>query len=110
MRHYSLLICCFSVLTLAHSVFSYADNCKKFDLHPKPVEILPNHPYGLWPGLTNKIDLENGETLPGFHEVTCAVEFVLFDFILFLSFSKGDRGHLEEPTPTRLQESQISDR
>jgi hypothetical protein len=52
--------------------------CKKFDLHPKPREILPNHPYGLWPGLANKIDLETGETLPGFHQVSCATFFCFF--------------------------------
>jgi hypothetical protein len=87
MHHYSLLICCFSVLSLAHFVFSSADNCKKFDLHPKPVEILPNHPYGLWPGLTNKIDLENGETLPGFHEVKLVLQHLSVVFFCSNSFS-----------------------
>lgn len=43
-------------------------SCGQYDMHPKAFEILENNTYGLWPGLTNKYDLETGETLVGFKE------------------------------------------
>ena len=51
------------------------ESCKKYNFHQKPIEILPNNTYGLWPGLASKADLESGEELPGFYEVS--VELLL---------------------------------
>lgn len=62
----SFLWICFQV----YLVFSTeVKDCSQYKFHEKPKEITPNHPYGLWPGMANKLDLENGEVLPGFYEV-----------------------------------------
>jgi hypothetical protein len=47
-----------------------ADDCKKFNFHPKPFEVKPGNKYGLWPDLASPNDLQQGETLYGFEEVS----------------------------------------
>ncbi len=52
-------------------------NCGQYDLHPKPKEIPADHPHGLWPGLANKYDLADGETLVGLYEVSYLINFLV---------------------------------
>ena len=77
-------------ILFSHCIFTFAANqngeCSRYNFHPKPKEIFPNNTYGLWPGLANKIDLENGETVIGFEEV----RFVCFFNLLWIYWGIGN--------------------
>lgn len=67
-------IIAFQVIVLLQIVFSdwgLSDSCGNYkECRRKPKEVTSTNQYGLWPGLTSTSDLENGEVIFGFDEVT----------------------------------------